>query len=126
MNFVILCTYLSGYFLGAPHEHPSWPCPQVRLSLLPALFHMYLLCLSCPPSILLFVPTIHVSHMHPPLTSRQFKTNTQVNNIAILHLIYNRHTYVHHIIITIKLFLHTSSILLGRQAGPNPSRQEQL
>jgi hypothetical protein len=28
--------------------HPSWPHPWVRLSLLPTLFHMYLLCLFWP------------------------------------------------------------------------------
>ncbi len=37
---------------------------------------------------------------------------------------YNGHTYVHHRNTTIQLFLHTSSILLGKPAGPNPSHRE--
>jgi hypothetical protein len=43
----------------------------------------------------------------------------------MLHLIYNGHTYVHHINITILFLLHTSSTLLGRPVGPSNSRQEQ-
>jgi hypothetical protein len=82
---------------------------------------IFFVCLG-PPSNLLFVPMIHVSHVHPPLTTIWLNTNTQVNNMTMLHLIYIGHTYVHHIIINIQLFLHTS-ILLGRLA---PSHQEQL
>jgi hypothetical protein len=43
----------------------------------------------------------------------------------MLHLIDNGHTYVHIIIITIPLFLHSSYILFGRPVGPDPSRREQ-
>jgi hypothetical protein len=66
-----------------------------------------------PPRILLFVPIVHVSHVHPPLTTRWLNTNTQVNNIAMLHIMYKGHTYLHHIIITIQLFL----LLLYSWAG---------
>ncbi len=104
----------------------SWPCPWIRLNLLKALFHMYLLCLSWPTSILVFFPTIHVSHMHPPLTTRQLNTSTQVNNMAVLHLIYNGITYLHHININTQSLLHTSFTRLGRPAGPDPSCREQL
>ncbi len=130
INYIIiyvLCTYLSGYFLGAPCEYVhlglvlrlDWPSCQ------PPSTCIFLVCLG-PSSILLFVPTIHVSHVHPLLKTGWLNTSTQVNNMAMLHLIYNGHTYVHHIIITIQLFLHTSSILLGRPAGPNSSRREHL
>jgi hypothetical protein len=114
----IFCTYLSGYFLGAPREyvHPGlvlgldWTSCQHSST---CIFLVFL------------VPTIHVSHVHPPLTTRQLNTNIQVNNMAMLHLINNRHTYVHHIIITIQYFLHTSSTLSGRPAGLDPSCREQ-
>ncbi len=78
-----------------------------------------------PFSILLFVPSFHVSHAHPPLSIGQLNTSIQVNNMAMLHLIYNSHTYLHHIHITIHSLLHTSSTLLGRPAGPDPFCQEQ-
>jgi hypothetical protein len=68
---------------------------------------------------------IHVSHIHSPLTTGLPNISTQVNNMALLHLIYSGHTYVHHIDITIQLFLHTSSIFLGRPAGHDPSCGEQ-
>ncbi len=45
----------------------------------------------------------------------------QVNNMAVLHLIYNSNAYPHHRNITIHSLLRTSSTLLGRPAGPNPS-----
>ncbi len=115
----ILCTYLSSYFLGAPHEYVrhdlvlelDWTSCQLSSTCI------FLVCLG-PPSILLFVPTIHVSHVHPPLTTRRLNTSTQVNNMAMLHLIYNRHTYIHHISITIHSFLHTSSTLSTSVAEP--------
>ncbi len=65
---------------------------------------IFLVCLG-PPSILLFVPMIHVSHMHPPLPTGQLNTSTQVNNMAMLHLIYNvTHIYITKILLFI-LFL---------------------
>ncbi len=102
---------------------PSWPHPQVRLNLLPALFHMYLPCLSRPTQYLAVCSKDSCFTRTPSLDNW---TSTQVNNMAMLHLIYHGHIYVHHIIITIQLFLHTSSILLGRLAGPDPSRREQF
>ncbi len=129
MNYIIVYfvyMYLSGYFLEAPREyiHPGlvlgldWTSCQLSSTCI------FFVCLG-PPSILLFVPTIHVSHMHPPWTTRWLNTDTQVNNVGMLHLTYNRHTYIHHIIITIQLFPHTPYILLGRPAGPDPSCREQ-
>ncbi len=123
---VYFCTYLSGHFLEAPREyiHPGlvlgldWASCQLSSTC------VFLVCPG-PPIILLFIPTIHVSHMYPPLTTRQLNTGTQVNNMGMLHLTYNRHAYLHHIIFTIQFFLHTSSTLLGRPAGPDPSCQEQ-
>ncbi len=41
-----------------------------------------------PHSILLLVPTTHVSHSNPPLPAGQLNTRVQVNNIATLHHIY--------------------------------------
>ncbi len=56
------------------------------------------------------------------LTTRQLNTAIQVNNMGMLHLTqHTTDTYVHHIIITIRFVLHTSSISLGRPAGPDPS-----
>ncbi len=125
LHYHILCTYLSSYFFGAPREYvhlglvlgSDWTSCQLFSTCI------FLVCLS-PPSILLFVPTTHVSHVHPPLTTGQLNTSTQVNNMTMLHLIYNWHTYEHHINITIQLFLHTSSTLLSRPADPEPSRWE--
>jgi hypothetical protein len=82
----------------------SWPHPQARLDLFfffQDFFHIYLLVCLGPPSIWLFIPTIRVSHVHPSLTTRQLNTSTQVNNLTMLHLIYNGHTYIHHINVTI-------------------------
>ncbi len=119
LHYHILCKYLSVYFLRAPCEYVhlglvlrlDWTSCQL------SFIGTFLVCLG-PPSILLFVPMIHVSHVHPPLTTGRLNTSTHVNKMAMLHLIYNRHTYVHHINITIQLFLYTSSTLLGRPAGP--------
>jgi hypothetical protein len=127
LRYHIHCTYLSSYFLGAP---PEYVRHGLVLGLDWTFCHfsskcIFLVCLG-PPNILLSVPTIQVSHMHPPLTPGRLNTSTQVNNLAMLHLIYNSHTYVHHIIITIQLFLHTSSIPLSRPDGPDPSCREQV
>ncbi len=58
--------------------------------------------------------------MHPPLPTGQLNTSTQVNNTSMLHLIYNGHTYVHHINITVLFVLYTSSALLDRLLAPIP------
>jgi hypothetical protein len=99
---------------------PSWPCLQARLDILPALFHMYLLVCLGPPSMWLFVPTISVSHVPPPLPTGRLNTSTQVNNMTMLHLMHNSHTYIYtsHKYNYLLLF-HTSSTLLGRPAGPD-------
>ncbi len=61
----------------------------------------------------------------PPLTTGQLNTSTQVRNMAMLHLIYNGHTYLHHINITFHSLLHTSSTLLGKLADPDLFCQKQ-
>jgi hypothetical protein len=94
ITYHILCTYFCSYFLGAPREYVlhdlalglDWTSCQLSSTCI------FLDCLG-PPSILLFVPTIHVSHVDTPLTTRRLNTSTQENNMAMLHLIYNRHTY---------------------------------
>jgi hypothetical protein len=61
-----------------------------------------------------------------PLAIGQLNTSIQVNNMAMLHLIYNSHTYLHYIYITIHSFLHTSSTLVGRPDSPDSSCREQV
>ncbi len=53
-----------------------------------------LVCLG-PPSNLLFVPTIHISHVLPPLTTRWLNTIIQVNHMGAWHLMYNGDIYIH-------------------------------
>jgi hypothetical protein len=92
LSYTFVPTYLSGYFLGAPREYVHlvlvlglvWTSCQLSST------RFLFVCLG-PPSILLFVPTTHVSHVHPSLTTGQLNTSTQVNNMAMLYLIYNRH-----------------------------------
>jgi hypothetical protein len=121
----ILYTYLSGYLHGAPREYVrhGLVLGSDRTSCQLSSTCIILVCLG-PPSILLFVQPLHVSHMHPPLPIGQLNTSVQVNNMALLHLIYNSQTYLHHIHITIHSLLHTST-LLGRPAGLDPSCREQ-
>jgi hypothetical protein len=100
---------------------PSWPRSRLRLSLLLALLPKCIRCLSWPPSILLFVPTDRVSHLAPSLPPGRLLANVQVNKITAPHDTH-RHINIHHIGITILLLFYTSSTLLGRPAGPDPSR----
>ncbi len=63
-----------------------------------------------PTSILLFVPTIHVSHMHPPLPTGQLNTCAQVNYMAMLHHMYMvTHIYITFILLSIppSYFFHS-------------------
>jgi hypothetical protein len=95
--FATLClftfyTYLSGYTL----QHLSntsilasslgWTEPFTS-SLLYCIFLVSL----GPPNSLLFIPTIHISHVLPPLTTRLLNTAIQVNNTGAWHLMYNGH-----------------------------------
>jgi hypothetical protein len=118
IHYVIIYLYiierLSSW--GTLRIHPSWPRSETGLDLLPALFHMYLLVCLGPPSILLFLPTIHVSHVHPPLTTWRLNTSTQVNNMTMLCLMYNGHTYIHHKNITIFFFFTLLHFWAGRLA----------
>jgi hypothetical protein len=118
---------MSGYLLRAPRDYvyhglvlgSDWTSCQL------SSLCIILVCLG-PPSILLFVPLAHVSHVHPSLPTQQLKTCVQVNNMALLHLMYNSHTYLHHIRAANHFLLHTSSTLLARPAGPDPSCREQV
>jgi hypothetical protein len=100
---------------------PSWPCSRLRLSFLLASLSEYAYCCHVQPSILLFISMGRVSHLMPSLLSGWLLTNVQVNNITTLHDTHG-HIYIHHIGITILLPLYTSSTLLGRPAGTDPSR----
>jgi hypothetical protein len=83
-NIIYFCTYLRCYFLEAPREYfhlglvlgLDWASCQLSSACI------FFVCPG-PPSILLFVPTIHVSHMHPPLTTRQLNTSSPVNNMGM-------------------------------------------
>ncbi len=87
-----------------------------------ATFMSSLLVYFGPPSILLSVPTDHVS-CSPFPASWQLNTNVQVNNMAALHHIYTgTHIYLHHIYITIHALLHTTSTPLGRPAGSDSDK----
>jgi hypothetical protein len=100
---------------------PSWPRSRLRLSLLLVLLlNVFIVCPG-PPSIVLFVLTDQVSHLTPSLLSERLFTNAPVNNTSALHDTHG-HRYIHHIGITILLPFYASSTLLGRPAGPDPSR----
>jgi hypothetical protein len=105
---------------GTSRICPSWPRSRLRLSLLLVSLSKFLVCHGSS-SILLFVSTDRVSHPTPSLRSRRLLTNVQVNNITTLHDTHI-YTYIHHTGITILLPFYTSSTLLGRPAGPDPSR----
>jgi hypothetical protein len=128
-NYAIMTLYIlersSSRFTS--RIRPSWPQSRVRLRfLLLSSISILLVCFG-PPSILLFTPTTHVSHSNPPLPAGQLNTNVQVNNMATLHHIYTKsYISLHHIHITIHSSLHTSSTLLGRLAGSDPSRLLQV
>jgi hypothetical protein len=98
---VYFCIYLSGYSLEAPREyvHPGLVLELDLASCQLSSTCIFFICPS-PPGILLFVPMTHVSRGHPPLTTGRLNTSTQVNNMGMLHIIYNRNSYIH-LIITI-------------------------
>jgi hypothetical protein len=94
--FIHIYTYLSGSSLPRLANCPSWSCPWVTSSepfpqsSSPTLILCQLVCLG-PPSSLLFVPTIHISHVQTPFTTRRFNTFIQVNIMGAQYNIYNRH-----------------------------------
>ncbi len=97
--FNYICHYILLYILerllswSTSRIHPSWSRPRVRLSLLPlSSTCIFFVCLG-PPRILLFVPPSHVSHVHPPLTTRRLNTDKQVKSMDMLYLIHNGHTH---------------------------------
>jgi hypothetical protein len=105
---------------------PFWPRPGVTEpfpSSLPYCIH--LVCLG-PPSSLLFVPTIHVSDVHPPLTSRWLNTAIQVNNMNAQHLINNGNIYI--IQCYFMIFLLHFFYTFGQAGWPRPlmSRTQSL
>jgi hypothetical protein len=103
---VILCRTLRIY--------PSWPRPRVRLSpylaftcLVPSLF------VFGPPRSLLFVLTIHMSHIHPSLPTKGLNTFIQVN---IMGTRYNRYNMYYGHIFSLQLFF-LCLLLISGQAG---------
>jgi hypothetical protein len=113
-----LCTYLNGYLLEAPCEYvlhghvPGLDWTSCWLSSI----SIFLVC-SGPPSILLFVPTTHVSHSNPPLPAGQLNTSVQVNNMATLHHRYTvTHIYITFILLFIPFFILLPLLWAGRLA----------
>ncbi len=82
---------------------------------------IFLVCLG-PPSSLLFISSTHISHRHPPSTTKRLYTAKEVNNIGVLHIMYNGYiyTYITKSLLCSFLF-YTSSTLLGRPADPDHS-----
>jgi hypothetical protein len=120
------CTYLNSHLLEAPCEYILHGLDQGldRASFWSPSPNVFLVCHGSS-SILLFVPRARVSHLTLSLLTGWLLTNVQVNKITTLHD-QHVHTYIHHIGITILLPFYTSSTLLGRPAGPDPSRLTQL
>jgi hypothetical protein len=119
---IITHTYLNSHLLGAPREYVLHGLdPGLDRASCWSPFPSVLLVCPGPFSILLYVPTDRISRLTPSLPSGRLLTNVQVNNITTLHGTHE-HTYIHHIGITVLLLFYTSSTLLGRPAGPDPSR----
>ncbi len=83
--------------LEAPCEyvHPGLVLRLDWASCQPLPYSIFFVCLR-PPRSLLLGPTIHISHVFPPLTTRWLNTVTQVNNMGMLHFMHNGHTYTSH------------------------------
>jgi hypothetical protein len=117
-----LCTYLNGHLLRTPREY-------VLHGLVPGLdwascwfsFSSIFLVCSGPPSILLFVPTAHVSHSTPSLLTGRLITSVQENNMAALHNTYkDTHIYITSILLFILFFTLFLLSLAGRLAQTLP------
>ncbi len=118
-------TYVSGYLLEAPREYvchglvlgSDWtPCQLSSTCII-------LVCLG-PPSTRCLPLHFMFNTCTPPLPIGQLNTSTQVNNMAMLHLIYNSFyistTYAHYYSFSSSYFFYTSeqagwprSLLLG-------------
>jgi hypothetical protein len=99
---------------------------QVWTETLAALLQEYSSCLFLAHPVSCCLLQRPMFHTHPSLPAGELSTNVQVNNMAALHRIYtDTHAYLHHIYITIHALLHTSSTLLGRPVGSDPSRLSQ-
>jgi hypothetical protein len=100
-----LCTYLNSLLLGALREYVSHGlCPGVDRASCWFPFPKHIFVYSGPPSILLFAPTAPVSHSTPFLAYWQPSTSVQENKYVSATSYTHRHTYLHHICITIHLF----------------------
>jgi hypothetical protein len=104
---------------------PSWSRSRLRLSRPLALLLKCIPCLPWPTQHLAVCSNRSGFTLNPFIAIWALLTNVQVNNTAALHDTHG-HTYIHHIGITILLLFYTSSTLLGRPAGPDPSRLAQL
>jgi hypothetical protein len=112
-HMIITLTYLNSHLFGAP-------CEYVLHGFDPGLDWA-----SCWSPWPIQYRTVYSNgsdfSLTPSFPSGRLLTNVQVNNITMLHGTLG-HTYIHHIVITILLLFYTSSTLLGRPAGPDPSR----
>jgi hypothetical protein len=107
------------YILEPPSSWSTSRIPQSRVRLRLLLLSTISILLICfgLPGILQFTPLAHVSRsnppnpvahvssLNPPLPTGRLNTNVQVNNIAMLHLIYtDTHIYITFILLFIPFF----------------------
>ncbi len=103
---------------------PSWPRSRLRLSLLLVSLFECISCLLWPLQSLTVCLNGSGFTPNPFIAVGRLLTNVQVNNITMQHDTH-WHTNIHHISHTILLPFYTSSTLLGRLAGSDPSRLTQ-
>ncbi len=110
----ILCTYLSGYFLkhlaNMSILASSSSLTEPIVSSLPCCIFLV-----CPvlPNGLLFAPNDSHFTCPPLLTTGRFNIAIRVNNMRVLHLMYNGHIYTSHT----KLFISFFTLFLHSWAG---------
>jgi hypothetical protein len=111
---IITHTNLKSHLLGAPREYVLHDLDS-GLDWVPLLATLPK-CISCLPRFIQYLavcPNGSGFALNPFIAVRKLLTNVQVNNIIMLNDTH-RHTYIHHISITILLLSYTSSTLLGR------------
>ncbi len=110
----IFYTYLSGYLLQllTNLSVPASSSGQTEPFASSLLYCIFFVCHRPPSS--LFVPMIHISHVNPPLTTRRLNTSKQ----CVCVTSHVQQTLIHHITKLHNISSYTSSILLGRLAGP--------
>jgi hypothetical protein len=101
---------------------PSWSRSRVRLNLLLALFDKYP-CLFWPTRYLVVYSNNSCFTLEPSLVSRAawHKCTVQVNNMAMLHLIYTvTHIYITFILLFIPFFILYFFHSIGQAGWPRP------